>query len=177
MFPEVLDDYITDENVVRAIDVFVDGLDLSSLGFKVEPAETGRPAYHPGIMPKLYIYGYLNRTHSSRHLEREANRNGELMWLLGRLTPDFKTTADFRQNNTKGIVRVSREFVLICRKLDLFSDSLIADEPACACIQHKTSDADYGLKGTKYKSNAGITSLFCSQMSDERLHEKPMSVS
>lgn len=126
LLPEVLDDYITEENTVRVIDVFVDGLDLSPLGFKVVPAETGRPSYHPRVMLKLYIYGYLNRIQSSRRLEREANRNVELMWLLGRLTPDFKTIADFRKNNTKGIVQVCREFVLICRKLELFSESLIA---------------------------------------------------
>lgn len=126
LLPEVLDDYITEENVVRVIDVFIDGLDLPYLGFKADPAETGRPSYHPGIMLKLYIYGYLNRIQSSRRLEREANRNVELMWLLGRLTPDFKTIADFRKNNTKQIVRVCREFVLICRKLNLFTESLIA---------------------------------------------------
>jgi transposase len=108
------------------IDVFVDDLDLSTLGFKTIPADTGRPAYHPGVMLKLFIYGYLNRVQSSRRLEREAGRNVELMWLLGRLAPDFKTIADFRKNNTKAIRRVCREFVLLCRKLDLFADSLVA---------------------------------------------------
>jgi len=111
---------------VRVIDVFIDGLDLAGLGFKTEPADTGRPAYHPSTMLKLFIYGYLNRIQSSRRLEREAGRNVELMWLLGRLTPDFKTIADFRKNNTKAITRVCREFVLICRKLNLFAASLIA---------------------------------------------------
>jgi transposase len=108
------------------IDVFVDDLDLSTLGFKTIPADTGRPAYHPGVMLKLFIYGYLNCVQSSRRLEREAGRNVELMWLLGRLAPDFKTIADFRKNNTKAIRRVCREFVLLCRKLDLFADSLVA---------------------------------------------------
>jgi len=126
LFPEAVDEYIEEDNPVRVIDVFVDGLDLSVLGFKTEPADTGRPAYHPGMMLKLFIYGYLNRVQSSRRLEREAGRNVELMWLLGRLAPDFKTIADFRKNNTKAISRVCREFVLLCRKLDLFADSLVA---------------------------------------------------
>ena len=126
LFPEAVDEYIEEDNPVRVIDVFVDDLDLSTLGFKTVPADTGRPAYHPGVMLKLFIYGYLNRVQSSRRLEREAGRNVELMWLLGRLAPDFKTIADFRKDNTKAIKRVSREFVLLCRKLDLFADSLIA---------------------------------------------------
>ncbi len=126
LFPERLDDYITEENAVRVIDVFIDSLALSDLGFKTIPATTGRPAYHPGTMLKLYVYGYLNRIQSSRRLEREAGRNVELMWLLGRLVPDFKTIADFRKENTKGIRLVCRDFVLICRKLDLFNDAFIA---------------------------------------------------
>ncbi len=126
LFPERLDDYITEENVVRVIDVFIDNLALSELGFKTIPATTGRPAYHPGTMLKLYVYGYLNRIQSSRRLEREAGRNVELMWLLGRLAPDFKTIADFRKDNPKGIRLVCRDFVLICRKLDLFKDAFIA---------------------------------------------------
>jgi len=126
LFPEAVDEYIEEDNPVRVIDVFVDGLDLAALGFKTEAANTGRPAYHPGVMLKLFIYGYLNRVQSSRRLEREAGRNVELMWLLGRLAPDFKTIADFRKNNTKAIRRVCREFVLLCRKLDLFADSLVA---------------------------------------------------
>jgi transposase len=126
LFPELLDDYITEENSVRVVDVFIDGLDLSVIGFNAQPADTGRPAYHPATMLKLFIYGYLNRIQSSRRLEREAGRNVELMWLLARLSPDFKTIADFRKNNTKAITQVCKEFVLICRKLDLFSDSLVA---------------------------------------------------
>lgn len=124
--PEILDDYIGEENAIRVIDVFVDELDLGKLGFKADPACTGRPGYHPSTMLKLFIYGYLNRVQSSRRLEREAGRNVELMWLLGRLTPDFKTIADFRKDNTESITGVCREFVLICRRLDLFTESLIA---------------------------------------------------
>ena len=126
LFPEALDEYIQEDNPVRVIDVFVDDLDLSALGFKTEPADTGRPSYHPGVMLKLFIYGYLNRVQSARRLECEAGRNVELMWLMGRLAPDFKTIADFRKDNRKGITRVCREFVVLCRKLDLFADSLIA---------------------------------------------------
>lgn len=126
LFPEVLDDYIAEDNPVRVVDVFVDEIDLNRMGFNTVPAETGRPAYHPATMLKLFICGYLNRVQSSRCLEREAGRNVELMWLLGRLTPDFKTIADFRKDNTKAIQSVCREFVLLCRKLDLFSTALVA---------------------------------------------------
>ena len=126
LFPDQLDDYVSKENAVRVVDVFIDGLDLSALGFKTTSADTGRPAYHPSTMLKLFIYGYLNRIQSSRRLEREAGRNLELMWLLGRLAPDFKTIADFRKNNTKAITQVCREFVLICHKLNLFAESLVA---------------------------------------------------
>jgi transposase len=126
LLPDRLDDYVTEENPVRVIDVFVDGLDLCNLGFKTTPAVTGRPAYHPATMLKLYIYGYLNRVQSSRRLEREAGRNVELMWLLERLAPDFKTIADFRKNNSKPIQLVCREFVLLCRKLELFTEAFVA---------------------------------------------------
>jgi transposase len=126
LFPERLDDYIAEDNPVKVIDVFIEGINLSGLGFKTTPAATGRPAYHPATLLKLYVYGYLNRVQSSRRLEREAGRNVELMWLLGRLAPDFKTIADFRKHNTKAIRSVCREFVLICRKLDLFSDAFVA---------------------------------------------------
>ena len=125
-FPERLDDYIAEENAVRVIDVFIDELDLSSMGFKTIPSVTGRPAYHPATMLKIYVYGYLNRVQSTRRLERESGRNVELMWLLGRLAPDFKTIADFRKNNTKAIRLVCREFVVICRKLNLFSEAFVA---------------------------------------------------
>ena len=102
LLPEHLDDYVDVANPVRVVDVFVDELDLGSLGFeRVQPAKTGRPAYHPAVLLKLYIYGYLNRIQSSRRLEREAQRNVELMWLTGRLTPDFKTIANFRRDNGK----------------------------------------------------------------------------
>jgi transposase len=126
LFPERLDDYISESNPVRVVDVFVEELDLRSLSFKTVPEDTGRPPYHPATLLKIYIYGYLNRVQSSRRLEREAQRNVELMWLTERLAPDFKTIADFRKDNGKAIQKVCREFVLLCRKLDLFSDVLIA---------------------------------------------------
>ena len=126
LFPERIDDYITEDSAVRVIDVFVDELDLSGLGFKTVPEATGRPGYHPALMLKLFIYGYMNRIQSSRRLEQEANRNLELIWLLGRLATDFKTIADFRKNNGEAIRLVCREFVMLCRKLNLFSDAFVA---------------------------------------------------
>ncbi len=126
LFPERLDDFIGEDSAVRVTDVFVDELELSDLGFQTEANATGRPAYHPATMLKLFIYGYLNRVPSSRRLEREAQRNVELMWLTGRLAPDFKTIADFRKDNGKAIRLVCREFVLLCRKLDLFKEAFVA---------------------------------------------------
>src|SRR6202048_596658 len=127
LLPEALDDYVTDTNPVRVVDVFVDELDLQKLGFEgVEPALTGRPSYHPEVMLKIYIYGYLNRIQSSRRLEREAQRNVELMWLTGRLTPDFKTIARFRKDNGKAIRNVCRQFVMLCQQFGLFAEALVA---------------------------------------------------
>jgi transposase len=126
LFPERLDDYIAEDSSVRVIDVFLDDLDLSGLGFKTHPNETGRPAYHASTLLKIYVYGYLNRVQSSRRLEREAHRNVELMWLTGRLAPDFKTIADFRKNNGKAIRLVCREFIMLCKKLNLFADAFVA---------------------------------------------------
>ncbi len=126
LFPERLDDYIAEDSAVRVIDVFIDDLDISGLGFKTEASDTGRPGYHPQIMLKIYVYGYLNRVQSSRRLECEAQRNVELMWLTGRLAPDFKTIADFRKDNGEAIRLVCREFVMLCKKLNLFTDAFVA---------------------------------------------------
>jgi transposase len=127
LLPELLDDYVAEDNPVRVVDVFVEELDLAGLGFKrVRPAKTGRPAYRPAVLLKLYIYGYLNRIQSSRRLEREAQRNVELMWLTQRLAPDFKTIANFRKDNGKAIRNVCRQFVVVCQQLDLFSDAVVA---------------------------------------------------
>jgi transposase len=127
LLPECLDDFIDEDNPVRVIDAFVDELDLEALGFLgAKPAATGRPAYHPAVLLKIYIYGYLNRIQSSRRLERETQRNVELMWLSGRLAPDFKTIADFRRVNGDGIRNVCRRFVVLCRELKLFSQAIVA---------------------------------------------------
>jgi transposase len=126
LLPESIEEYVTSDNPVRVIDAFVEELDLSQLGFAVQPEATGRPGYHPSSLLKIYIYGYLNRIQSSRRLEREAQRNLELMWLTGRLMPDFKTIANFRKDNGDAIRGVCREFIALCRRLDLFSQAIVA---------------------------------------------------
>jgi transposase len=127
MLPEQLDDYVTEHNPTRVVDVFVDNLDLRELGFDgITPADTGRPSYHLAVLLKMYIYGYLNRIQSSRRLEREAQRNIEMMWLTCRLAPDFKTIANFRKDNGKAIQKVCRQFVMLCQRLNLFSEALVA---------------------------------------------------
>ena len=127
LLPECLDDYVAEDNPVRAIDALVEELDLKQLGFAgADAAATGRPAYHPAVLLKIYIYGYLNRIGSSRRLEREAQRNVELMWLTGRLAPDFKTIADFRHDNGEGLRNVCRRFVQLCRDLKLFTQAVVA---------------------------------------------------
>ena len=127
LFPASLDDYVAQDNPVRAVDVFVDGLDLGKLGFgKVQPLATGRPGYDPKTVLKIYIYGYLNRVPSSRRLERECQRNLELIWLTGGLAPDFKTIADFRKDNGEAIGKVCREFVALCRRLQLLNSASVA---------------------------------------------------
>jgi transposase len=127
LLPEYLDDYVLEENPVRVIDVFVDELDLAALGFEgVVPEATGRPGYHPGLLLKIYVYGYINQIASSRRLEREAQRNVEMMWLTERLAPDFKTIADFRKDNGPAIRAACRRFVDLCRKLELFTHAVAA---------------------------------------------------
>jgi transposase len=127
LFPEALDDFVTKENPVRVVDAFVDELDLHTLGFnRVIAKNTGRPGYHPAALLKLYIYGYLNRIQSSRRLEKESHRNVELMWLLERLKPDFKTIADFRKDNGKAITKVCRHFIELCRQMNMFTDAVVA---------------------------------------------------
>src|ERR1700745_2515686 len=127
LFPAELEDYVAEDNLVRAVDAFVDGLDLGKLGFgRFAPLERGRPCYHPATLLKIYIYGYLNRGPSSRRLERECQRNIELIWLTGHLAPDFKTIADFRKDNGKAIREVCREFVALCRKVGLLSAASVS---------------------------------------------------
>ena len=127
LLPHSLEDYVSEENPVRVIEVFIEELDLAGLGFSgMTPAATGRPAYHPSTLLKIYLYGYLNRVQSSRRLEREAQRNIELMWLTGRLAPDFKTIADFRKDNGAAIRAVCTQFVELCRRFKLFTHAVVA---------------------------------------------------
>jgi transposase len=127
LFPERLNEYIVVDNPVRVIDVFVDQLILGDLGFeRVVPQVTGRPRYHPATLLKIYVYGYLNQIQSSRRLERETQRNVELIWLTGRLMPDLKTIADFRKDNSKAIRQVCREFIELCRATGFFAQAIVA---------------------------------------------------
>lgn len=127
MFPETIESYISEDSLVRFIEAYVNRLDMAAFGFTYsEPKETGRKPYNPADMLKLYIYGYLNRIRSSRSLETEAQRNIELIWLMKKLTPDFKTIADFRKDNIKSLKKVCREFTMLCKRLDLFSKELVA---------------------------------------------------
>jgi transposase len=158
LFPERIDDYVGEDSPVRVIDVFIDKLDVSGLGFKSEAASTGRPGYHPRTMLKIYVYGYLNQVQSSRRLEREARRNVELMWLTGRLAPDFKTLADFRKDNGEAIRLVCREFVMLCRKLNLLTDALVA------------------IDGSKFKAVNGRDKNFTKAKMKRRLAEVEASI-
>jgi len=139
LFPERLDEYIGEDNPVRVIEVFVDALDLKALGFeRYQAPAMGRPPYHPSTLLKLYIYGYLNRIQSSRRLERETQRNVEVMWLTQRLMPDHKTISDFRKDNGKAIVGVCREFVGVCRRLELFTQAVVAiDGSKFKAVNHR----------------------------------------
>jgi transposase len=127
LLPECLDDFVGEDNPVRVVDAFIEELDLAVLGFAgVVPEATGRPSYHPATLLKIYLYGYLNQVQSSRRLERETRRNLEVMWLTGRLTPDFKTIADFRCDNGSAIRAVCSQFVALCRRLDLLTHAVVA---------------------------------------------------
>jgi transposase len=127
LLPEYLDDYVSEDNPVRVIEAFVDELDLAALGFDgVVPEATGRPGYHPGLLLKIYVYGYINQLASSRRLERESQRNVEMMWLTRRLAPDFKTIADFRKDNGPAIRAACRQFIVLCRRLELFTHAVAA---------------------------------------------------
>ncbi len=166
LLPECVDDYVGENNPVRIVDAFVDELDLGKLGFgRAVPAETGRPAYHPAVMLKLYVYGYLNRIPSSRRLEREAQRNIEVVWLTGRLAPDFKTIADFRRDNGPAIYATCRQFVMLCRKLDLFSDALVAIDGSKLSVSLDDATAFRASSGTclslVHETVSWIAGLLC----------------
>src|SRR6266480_1868479 len=160
LLPHSLEDYVGEENPVRVIEVFIDELDLAALGFSgMTPAATGRPAYHPSTLLKIYIYGYLNRIQSSRRLERETQRNVELIWLTGRLMPDFKTIADFRKDNGKAIRHVCKEFVVSCRSLNLFSDAIVAiDSSKFKAVNNRDKNfTDRKLKARMQQLEESIT--------------------
>ena len=146
LLPECLDDFIDESNPVRVIDVFVDALDLAEISFAgVEPAATGRPSYHPSVLLKLDIYGYLNRVQSSRRLEREAGRNVEVMWLLGRLAPDHKTIADFRKDNGRALRKVCARFVELCRGMGLLTTASVAiDGSKFKAVNNRDNASDLG---------------------------------
>jgi transposase len=160
LFPECVEDWIGEDNPVRVIDVFVDELDLAELGFGgVDPEATGRPSYHPSVLLKLYIYGYLNRVQSSRRLEREAGRNVEVMWLTGRLVPDHKTIADFRKDNGRAIRRVCARFVALCRAMGLFAE-----------------EASVAIDGSKFKAVNNRDKNFTRAKMERRLAQIEESV-
>jgi len=172
LFPERLDEYIAEDNAVRVIDIFVDDLDLSGLGFKTHSEKTGRPAYHPTILLKLYIYGYLNRVQSSRRLEREAHRNVELMWLIERLAPDFKTIADFRKNNGPAIRLVCREFILLCKKLNLFADAFVAiDGSKFKAVNHRDQNFTKAKMQRRLQQIDESIARYLSQIASADRHE------
>ncbi|MDZ7807555.1 MAG: IS1182 family transposase [Gracilimonas sp.] len=147
LFPASLEEYVSSDNPVRFIDAYVESLDVLKLGFThARLAATGRPPYRPQDLLKLYIYGYLHRIRSSRGLERETHRNIELLWLLGKLQPDFKTIADFRKNNTEALKGTCAEFILVCKRMDLFGGELVAiDGSKFEAVNH--SSASYTRKG------------------------------
>ena len=156
LLPDCLDDYVGEDNSVRIVDAFIDELDLAALGFDgVVPEVTGRPAYHPSTLLKIYLYGYVNRVQSSRRLEREAQRNIALMWLTGRLAPDFKTIADFRRDNGAAIRAVCSQFVVLCRELGLFTRAvrLRIGTPRCMGAQGTQSSWVLTLRWRETDSN------------------------
>jgi transposase len=154
LLPDILDDYVSEENPVRFIDAFVDGLDLLTMGFvHAEPNEMGRPPYNPADLLRLYLYGYLNHLRSSRRLERECQRNLEVIWLMRKLAPDFKTIADFRAVNADRIRSVFREMVKLCHKLDLLDKGLVA------------------VDGTKLRAVNSIDRHFTPEILDRKLAE------
>ena len=178
LFPERLDDYLGEDNPVLAIDVFIDELDLAKLGFGgVEPEATGRPAYHPATLLKIYVYGYLNRVQSSRRLERECQRNIELVWLTGRLMPDFKTIADFRKDNGEAIRRVCREFVMLCRRSGTGSQDHPAQREDCDAARGDSAserseysdDADRGQADIANRSRCALDGYKWPRQRDGRL--------
>ena len=165
LLPEYLDGFVSEENQVRVIEAFVEELDLAALGFEgVAPAATGRPSYHPSVLLEIYVYGYINQIVSSRRLEREALRNVELIWLTGRLAPDFKTIADFRKDNGPAIRATCRRFIEVCRRLNLFADAVAAidgqvqggERPRQKLHPRQAAEA-HGARGHQYRQRSQPT--------------------
>jgi transposase len=178
LLPECLDDWVDESNPVRFIDAFVDGLDLKEMGFEsVDPAATGRPGYHPSVPLKLYVYGYLNRVHSSRRLEREAQRNLEVMWLLGRLAPDFKTIADFRKDNGPAIKKVCARFIEVCRKLDLLKTASVAiDGSKFKAVNNRDKNFTKAKVERRRKQLEESVSRYLSQLDTADLQESSTAI-
>ena len=180
LFPSMLDDYVDKENPVRVIDAFVDSLTLEKLGFKHSVlADTGRPSYNPSDLLKLYVYGYLNQVRSSRKLEKECHRNLEVMWLMKKLAPDFKTIADFRKNNVDCIKGVFKEFVYLCRSLDLYGAQLVAiDGTKFKAVNSKSNNLNektvaLRLKKTEEKIEQYLAELDINDANDSDEDETP----
>lgn len=178
LLPECLDDWVDESNPVRFIDAFVDSLDLKELGFAgLDPAETGRPAYHPAVHLKLYVYGYLNRVHSSRRLEREAGRNLEVMWLLQRLAPDFKTIADFRKDNGAAIKKVCARFIEVCRKLGLLQKASVAiDGSKFKAVNNRDKNFTKAKVERRRKQLEESVSRYLSQLDTADLQENTTAI-
>ncbi|MDR9420014.1 transposase, partial [Gracilimonas sp.] len=159
LLPPTLDEYVHPDNPVRFIDVYIEGLDMCKLGFThARLSGTGRPPYRPQDLLKLYVYGYLHKIRSSRGLERETHRNIELMWLLGRLQPDFKTIADFRKNNSEALKGVCGEFILLCKRMNLFGGELVAiDGSKFEAVNH--SSGSFTRKGLQQALEATARQL------------------
>jgi len=178
LLPERIDEYVSEENPVRVIEAFVEELDLGKLGFsRVEPNEMGRPAYCPATLLKIYLYGYLNRIQSSRRLEQEAKRNLELMWLTGRLAPDFKTLADFRADNGGAIRGVCREFIVLCRRLGMFSQAVVAiDGSKFKAVNHRDRNFTSGKMQMRMQLIEQSITEYLEQLDRMDRKEAPRSV-
>ena len=176
LFPERLDDYIGTDNPIRFIEAFVEQLDLDGLGFKrCEPASTGRPGYDAGTLLKIYIYGYLNRIASGRRLERECQRNVELMWLTCRLAPDHKTLCEFRKANSKALIGVCREFVGVCRNLSLFSQALVAiDGSKFKAVNHRDKNFTEKKMKTRQERVERHIARYLAELDEAQEREPPM---
>ncbi len=174
LLPECLDDWVDESNPVRAVDAFVDALDLAELGFDdVEPAATGRPGYHPSVLLKLYIYGYLNRVQSSRRLESEARRNLEVIWLIQRLAPDDKTICDFRKDNGAAIKKVCAQFVELCRRMGLLTKAGVAiDGSKFKAVNNRDKNFTKGKVERRRKQLEESVSRYLSQLDSADLQEQ-----